>query len=403
MLAYSLKIAWRYFFSKSSQTVINRINGFAFFMVVIATASLFIVLSAFGGLKAFGLSFSESFDPDYEIKPLQGKYFNVSDSLLSKIESLPEIIAIAPQIEEKVFLSYDQKNQVAYLKAVPPNYTSVVAIDSLIALGEWLSFDGSDVVLGFSIAGNLSVGVYDYTSFLNIKVPKKKKQTLLDQNPFKQVNALTVGLYQINEELDKKYVFSRLELAQNLLDLQPQEYTSLVLKTQPTLSKSELAELLKPLIKKPIQLISRAEQNTALYKMLNMEHLAIYFIFTLVMIIALFNVVGALIMMIIDKKGQMKIIQSMGATPKGIYQIFFILGLLICIFGGSVGLVFGVIIVMLQSAFPFIYVPGTTLAYPVVFEAENLLIVIGTLLVLGALSTAWATRGLGKELRNQTI
>jgi lipoprotein-releasing system permease protein len=134
-----------------------------------------------------------------------------------------------------------------------------------------------------------------------------------------------------------------------------------------------------------------------------MEHLAIYFIFTLVMIIALFNVVGALIMMIIDKKGQMKIIQSMGATPKGIYQIFFILGLLICIFGGSVGLVFGVIIVMLQSAFPFIYVPGTTLAYPVVFEAENLLIVIGTLLVLGTLSTAWATRGLGKELRNQTI
>ena len=137
--------------------------------------------------------------------------------------------------------------------------------------------------------------------------------------------------------------------------------------------------------------------------MLNMEHLAIYFIFTLVMIVALFNVVGALIMMIIDKKAQMKIVQSMGATSREVYLIFFILGLLICIVGGGVGLSLGVLLVLLQSTFPFIYVPGTSLAYPVVFAAENLLIVIGTLLVLGTLSTAWASRGLGKEMRNQTV
>jgi len=238
MFAFSLKIAWRYFFSKSSQTVINRINSFAFFMVVVATASLFIVLSAFGGLKEFGLSFSESFDPDYEIQPQQGKYFIISDSLLQQIESLPEVIAVAPQIEEKVFLSYEQKNQVAFLKAVPPNYTRVVAVDSLIALGEWLSFEGADVVLGFGIAGNLGVGVYDYTTFLNLTVPKKKKQALLDQNPFTQRAALTVGLYQINEELDNKYVFSRLELAQDLLELQPNEYSSLVLRTSSKLAQA---------------------------------------------------------------------------------------------------------------------------------------------------------------------
>ena len=146
MFAYSLKIALRYFFSKSSQTVINRINGFAFIMVVVATASLFIVLSAFGGLKDFGLSFSESFDPDYEIQPQKGKFFNVSDQLLQEIKSVPEILAVAPQIEEKVFLSYSEKNQVAYLKAVDHTYTSVVQADKLIALGDWLSFDGADVV-----------------------------------------------------------------------------------------------------------------------------------------------------------------------------------------------------------------------------------------------------------------
>ena len=402
MAPFSLKIALRYFFSKSSQTVINRINGFAFFMVVIATASLFVVLSAFGGLKDFGLSFSESFDPDYQIQPQQGKFFYASDSVLTTLSTIKGVITAAPQIEEKVFLSYNEKNQVAYLKAVDQNYTSVVPIEDLITLGDWLSFDGADVVLGFGLAGNLGVGVYDYTTFLNLTVPKKKKQTLLNQSPFNQVSSIVVGLYQINEELDKKFVFSRLELAQNLLELQPQQYSSLVLKTDPAVSQGELTEALTPLFDTPIKIVSRAEQNAALYKMLNIEHLAIYFIFSLVMLIALFNVVGALIMMILDKQRQMKILLSMGATPQKIHRVFFLLGVLICSIGGLVGLVLGSVLVLVQYHFPFIYVPGTNLSYPVLYQVENLLIVMTTLMVLGLLSTAWATRGLDKKITHYT-
>ena len=361
MAPFSLKIALRYFFSKSTQTVINRINGFAFFMVVIATASLFVVLSAFGGLKDFGLSFSESFDPDYQIQPQQGKFFYVSDSVLTTLSTIKGVIAAAPQIEEKVFLSYNEKNQVAYLKAVDQNYSSVVPIEDLITLGDWLSFDGADVVLGFGLAGNLGVGVYDYTTFLNLTVPKKKKQSLLNQSPFNQVSSIVVGLYQ-----------------------------------------GELTEALTPLFDTPIKIVSRAEQNAALYKMLNIEQLAIYFIFSLVMLIALFNVVGALIMMILDKQRQMKILLSMGATPQRIHRVFFLLGVLICSIGGLIGLVLGSVLVLVQYHFPFIYVPGTNLSYPVLYQAENLLIVITTLMVLGLLSTAWATRGLDKKITHYT-
>ena len=371
-------------------------------MVVIATASLFVVLSAFGGLKDFGLSFSESFDPDYQIQPQQGKFFYVSDSVLTTLSTIKGVITAAPQIEEKVFLSYNEKNQVAYLKAVDQNYTSVVPIEDLITLGDWLSFDGADVVLGFGLAGNLGVGVYDYTTFLNLTVPKKKKQTLLNQSPFNQVSSIVVGLYQINEELDKKFVFSRLELAQNLLELQPQQYSSLVLKTDPAVSQGELTEALTLLFDTPIKIVSRAEQNAALYKMLNIEHLAIYFIFSLVMLIALFNVVGALIMMILDKQRQMKILLSMGATPQKIHRVFFLLGVLICSIGGLVGLVLGSVLVLVQYHFPFIYVPGTNLSYPVLYQVENLLIVMTTLIVLGLLSTAWATRGLDKKITHYT-
>ena len=399
MFAYSFKIALRYFFSKSSQTVINRINSFAFFMVVISTASLFLVLSAFEGLKDFSLSFSESFDPDYEIQPNTGKFFRVSDSLLKEIKTIPYVIAAAPQIQEKVFLSYNEKNQVAILKAIDHDYTSIVPIDELIELGDWISFDGSDVVLGFGVAGNLGVGVYDYATFLNITVPKKSKQSLLDQNPFRSVSSIVVGLYQINEDLDKKYMFSRLELAQNLLELNSNEYSSIALKTKSKISKEALLEAFSHIFKLPIKLVSRAEQNAALYKMLNVERIVIYFIFTLVMLVALFNFVGALIMMILDKKSQMKTLLSLGATAQSIHYIFFILGLLICGFGGVVGLIIGSILVLIQNYYPFIYVPGTSLSYPVLFQMENLFIVMGTLMVLGVVSTAWATRGFDKKIK----
>ena len=402
-MTYSLKIALRYFFSKSQQTVINRINGFALFMVVVATAALFIVLSAFAGLKDFGLSFTNSFDPDFEIQALKGKYLTLKSNTLSQIEALEKIDAAAPEIEEKVFLSFKEKNQVAYLKAVGPSYSNVVEVDQLIALGDWLSFSGSEAVLGFGIAGSLSVGVFDYNTFLNVTVPKKNQKSLLGQDPFVTMPSVVVGLYQISEDLDKKYVFSNLEFGQKLLELEVNQYSSIVIKTKGAVNKEELLPLLSPFFKEPIRLVSRSEQNAALYKMLNVEHLAIYFIFTLVMIIALFNVVGALIMMILDKRGQLKILLAMGAQPRGIHQIFFTIGLLICGVGGIIGLVIGILIVILQDHFPFIYVPGTSLAYPVLFELKNVAVVLGTLLILGTISTAWATRGLVKKVKAYAI
>lgn len=399
-MTYSLKIAWRYFFSKSKQTVINRINTFSFFMVVIATATLFVVLSAFSGLKDFGLSFTNTFDPDFEILPERGSYFSVSEETLDKLEKLPEIYAAAPEIEEKVFLTYKEKSQVAFLKAVSPEYSKVIPVENLIVLGDWLSHKGSDVVVGFGIAGKMSLGVYDYNTYLDVTVPKRNRQTLLDQNPFTSAPTIVSGLYQISEDLDKKYIFSTLSFGQNLLELAENQYSSVVLKTIPGTQKTTLEKSVSAYFEDHIRIISREEQNMALYRMLNAEHLAIYFIFTLVMIIALFNVIGALIMMILDKKSQLKTLLTIGADPKGIHKIFFFLGLLICSIGGFVGLFLGSVLVLIQFYFPFVYVPGTSLAYPVLFELKNITIVLGTLMILGTFSTAWATRGLSKKVQD---
>ena len=131
--------------------------------------------------------------------------------------------------------------------------------------------------------------------------------------------------------------------------------------------------------------------------MLNTENLGVYFIFSLVMIIGLFNVIGSLTMMILDKQRQIKILYALGATQKGIYNIFMIIGMLICGIGGTIGLIIGISLILFQSYYPFISVPGTNIEYPVIFELKNVLIVTATLMFLGTISTAWALKGLSKK------
>ena len=314
-MKFAFKIALRYFFSKSQQTVINRINGLALILVVVATSALFVVLSAFDGLKNFGLSFTNSFDPDYLIQPAKGKYFYVDKVTLRKIKELEGIVAAAPEIEEKVFLSFNEKNQVGYLKGVDPSYTSVIPVDELLLFGDWIDFIKPQIVAGFGIANNLSLGVYDYTTFLNISVPRKKKGGLLSQDRFTTKPSYVVGLFQVSEELDQKFIFSAMDFAQNLLELESDQYSGIVLKVLPGTAKETVLPYLEDLFKNPIVMTSRRERNAALHRMLNVENLATYFIFTLVMVIALFNVVGSLIMMILDKQAQMKILSAMVTAP----------------------------------------------------------------------------------------
>ena len=351
------KIAWRYFFSKSGQTVINRINRIALLVIVVATAALMIVLSAFAGLKDFGLSFSNIFDPDYRVRATQGKTISFDSIRIARLKQVDGIVAFSPILEEKVFLSFKEKNQVAYLKG-------------------------------------MDLGVYDYSSFLNISIPRKNTKSGLRQNPFYTQQAVTIGLYQISEDIDKKYIFSNLDFARNLLQYPPNTFSSIEIKVLSGANTKDLKKEVQKILGEAIEIKDRAQLNTALYKMLNTEHLAIYLIFTLVLIIALFNVVGALVMMILEKRPQMTILKAMGISQQNLRYTFFLLGMLIILFGGGLGIVLSSIVILIQQWIPFIHVPGTSLPYPVKWEFENLLLVMATLIVLGSIASAWASRGI---------
>ena len=392
------KIAWRYFFSKSQQTVINRINSIALLVIIVATASLMIVLSAFSGLKEFGLSFSNAFDPDYKVLPRKGKVILLDSLSIKKLEKISCINALAPVLDEKVFLSFNEKSQVAFLKGINKHYLSVIPADSLVAIGEWLVPESNSVVAGYGIGASMDLGVYDYSNFLNISVPKKSIKGNLNQNPFYSQQAVVVGLYQISQDIDKKYVFSSISFARKLFQYPKDAYSAVEIQIKPNTSHDFLSQELRKILGENFVLKDRVAQNTALYKMLKTENIAVYLIFTLVLIIAMFNVVGALVMMILDKKPDMKILEAMGVTTNSLRKVFFILGLLISLIGGAIGIVFASLLIVIQQVRPLLFVPGTSLPYPVNWEFENFILVIMTLTILGMISSGWVSRGIKSNL-----
>ena len=392
------KIAWRYFFSKSQQTVINRINSIALLVIIVATASLMIVLSAFSGLKEFGLSFSNAFDPDYKVLPRKGKVILLDSLSIKKLEKISCINALATVLEEKVFLSFNEKSQVAFLKGINKHYLSVIPADSLVAIGEWLVPESNSVVAGYGIGASMDLGVYDYSNFLNISVPKKSIKGNLNQNPFYSQQAVVVGLYQISQDIDKKYVFSSISFARKLFQYPKDAYSAIEIQIKPNTSHDYLSQELRKILGENFVLKDRVAQNTALYKMLKTENIAVYLIFTLVLIIAMFNLVGALVMMILDKKPDMKILEAMGVTTNSLRKVFFILGLLISLIGGAIGIVFASLLIVIQQVRPLLFVPGTSLPYPVNWEFENFILVIMTLTILGMISSGWVSRGIKSNL-----
>ena len=398
-MRFPLYIASRYFFTRSKQSVINIINYIALSVVLIASAALLIVLSAFTGLKDFGLSFSNVFDPDFRVEAVQGKTLQIDSITFASVKQLDGILAVSGIIEDKVFLNYRDKNHVVYLKGVDSSYQNIIESDRFLSSGSWFSKELDEVVIGGGVAQVLSLGVYDYNDFLVLTVPKRSASATQLKEPFINKTALVSGIYSVSEELDKKYMFSNLSFARTLFQRKENTYSSLELKLAPDFNRIQIEEQLRALLKTPLRMRSRTELNAALFKMLNTEQMAIYLIFTLVIIIALFNVVGALIMMILEKRPQLNVLYALGVLPKEIRLIFFYLGGMISWVGGGLGVLLGTCLVLLQRYFPFLYVPGTNFPYPVRLEFQNVAMVLFLLFVLGGLASAWATAQVGKKIK----
>ncbi len=393
----SLYIAKRYLFSKSSNNAINFITIIAAIGVIIGSASLFIVLSGFAGLKDFSLQFSSIVDPDLKILSAKGKSFKITQEELTQLDVLKGIASYSKVIEERVILNFDNKHIIANLKGVDENYPKST-IDSILVQGHWFEPNTDQIVAGWGISNNLSFGVFDFAKTIRISVPKPGKGQISSiKGIFNSVNATNSGVFQINEELDNMYVFANFDTAQYLLGYKKNQISAIELQLTNPEDILIIKQQLLNVFGNKIVVKNRMQLNDALYKMLNTEYLAVYLIFTLVLIIALFNVIGSIVMMILDKKKNLNTLFNLGTTIKDIRYIFFLQGSLMTLIGGSIGLLLGFILIWLQKMFSLVMITSS-LPYPVTIKPVNFVIVFATISILGILASKIASARISKQL-----
>ena len=391
-------IAKRYLKSANKNNAINIINGIASLGIIVSSMVLFVVLSIFSGLVNFSLSFSNDFDPDLKISSTLGKSYTISPQQEKEIKTIDGVASFSKIIEERVLFMFDGKEQFTYLKGVDASFLKVSNIKKGLFNGQWLSPKTSQVVVGYGISQKLSLGIFDFNNTFEVFAPKPGKGNI--ENPddaFTKIGLIPVGIYAVSEELDSKYVFSDIELARELLGFQPNQITTLELKLKPNADEYRVKEQLQSIFNNKITIKNRAQLNDALYKMLNTENTAIYLLFTLVIILTLFTLAGAIIMMILDKRGNLKTLYNLGTEVKDLRKIFLLQGTLLSVLGGVLGLVLGIIMVLIQQQFEVIMITPS-LAYPVAFLFKNVLIVLTTIISLGFIASLIASSRVSKKL-----
>ncbi len=395
---FSFYIAKRYLRSKSSNNAINFITIIALVGVILGAGSLFIVLSGFAGLKDFTLQFTTIIDPDLKAETAIGKSFFLTEDEVSKLNTIEGVALYSKIIEERVFIAVDGKSSLATIKGVDKHFQIVNSVDSIIEYGNWLDQKSNQIVAGSGVFSTLSLGVLDFTKPINIYVPKPgKRQITSAKNAFSTVKTINVGMFNINEKLNDGYVFASIDLAQGLLNYQPNQISAIEFKLKEDADEDDVRSKIQAVLGDKVILKNREQQNDALYKMLNTENLAVYLIFTLVLIIAFFNVIGSLIMMMLDKKRSLSTLFNIGATVKDIRRIFFFQGSLMSIIGGFIGLIVSFIIALLQKVFSLVMITPN-IAYPVTIKTENFFIVFLTISILGIIASKIASVRITKSL-----
>ena len=388
---YIYKIAVRYFFSKDKKTIVNRINGFAFFMIVSAACVLLLVLSGFAGLKDFGLTYTSSFDPELKIVPQKGSYFVVSQDKLDMIKGIEGVLDASPVIEEKVALSNELNSGAVMLKGVYDDYYMGPTLDSLSLIGAFSPNKLNAIYLGAELASSLEVVMSDDFSLL-ATAAKKDSRSLFSFSPFNTKRLDIEGVYQISSDIENKFAFTSLKTLSSLMGLGENSYTSIEIVSDGSINKSDLEKEVNTLFASNFSVLDKQDLNPALYKMLNTENIAVYLIFSLVALISMFNLVGSITIMMVEKRKDLRVLDILGGQKKDFNNIFFSLGVFTTVFGTGLGLGVAWLLITIQNFYSFVYVPGTSIPYPVSLTASNVIIVFTTIVFMGVVTSAWSSR-----------
>lgn len=401
----ALYIARRYLFSSKSKNAVNSITAISVLGVAVGTLALVVVLSVFNGFETLIKSMYQEVNPDFEVTSAVSKSFTLTDSGFEELKSLAPWDAVEQVYQEKVLLRVANKEQIALLKGVhlwPAN--SSKSIKSHIIKGSSYTDLDTDnwAVIGQSLAYTLSASVNEV---LKIFVPNQKANaTINNSQAFKEKQFMLAGIYAVQAEYDAAYILADLGVVQDFLD-KPLALTSLAFSIDGSHDLSEVKQSLQMHFGSDFEVKNRYEQQEFLYKVLQTEKWAIFFILAFILLIATFTIVASVVIIVLEKRKDISSLWALGAPVKTIQKIFFYEGLLITIFGGGLGLVLGVSVCLLQQHFGFIQLgsQGSFIvnSYPVEVHYKDVILIVCTVLSLGILITFIPVRLLKQKFIQQ--
>lgn len=393
-MSFASYIARRYFFAKTTRNAVNVISAISIGGILVGTMALIIVLSAFNGLETLVKGFYTTFDPDLRISPSEGKYFSSSDFDYKSLNQLEGVESSSNVLQERVLLTYRDKEYIATLKGVDENYNKVTQIDSAITHGTYGLFDNSSVarvVMGAGVSYYLSYGRIIFEDAVQVFVPRRGASAADFQNAFSSQAVYPSGIFSVQPEFDERYVLANRAFVADLLNRE-HALSSIEVKVKSGWDIEDVQEEIKTLAGPSFKVENREEQQAVFLKVMKSESLFTFLVFALILAIASFTIMGSLSMMMLDKKEHIKTLWALGTEISVLRQIFFREGLLISFAGGGLGLLLGIGLVVAQQYFGLLEIGDNYVvsSYPVELRFSDVLMVIATVAAICGISS-WLT------------
>lgn len=392
-LGISGLFAWRYFRAKKTTNAINIISWISIVAIMVGTAALILVLSVFNGFEGLVKSLYSSFYPDLKISPESGKNITLTAAQLQQLRAVKGVKSISLVVEEKALLTNGEAQANAVLKGVDANYTDVAGVADHIIRGEFELGTAEEprLVLGAGVEN--AVGVQSDRSLEPLLLYTGKKGSVDMQNPLNSVSSGQVyasGAFIIQQEFDNKYVLTNLPFVQQMLGLPPDTYTAAEIALQPNTDEEEVQQSIAAMLNKSYQVQTRYQQNRSLYSVMQSEKWVIYAILSLILVVAAFNMIGALTMLVLEKKGDITTLHALGGSRAFIQKIFLTEGLLLAGIGGGIGMLLALGIALAQIHFQLIPLQGGSFLisyFPVELHGADFLLVGVTVMVIAFLAS----------------
>lgn len=383
---FSFRLAKRYLFSKKKINAINIITGISVFGLTIGSAALILVLSVFNGFEDLISSMYSHFDPDLKILPLKGKVFEVDDPTLEEIRKTTGVQHISKTLEEVAFFDYGDKQNIGVIKGVDSNFHKINGMDDMVREGQYVLKKGPkyNAVVGLGMRNKLGISIDDDFSSLGVFIPKSGPIRPLE-TPFRSRLLYPSGTFIVQQEFDNKYILADISVVRDLLRL-AKEVSALEIGIDPNMNAGEIKGKLETILQNQGLLIqTREEQQAAFIKLMKIEKWLAFAIAGFMLLLIAFNLTGALWMVVLEKKKDIAILYSMGATSQQIRNIFLTEGMLLSILGIATGFVLALLVYGIQKLFGIVSIPGNFVidAYPSSLKLADFVVVAVTVSLIG--------------------